>query len=793
MDHERVSLAGRVVDASRLATVILVCAVIALLAAAGPARAQDSTLPAQVIVTVVPPNGHTPRPTGNIIVSLNGRPLLTLPLLPALDPLTALTPLANATLAALGQRVTIGYSGDNNYEASDGVVLSVPTSKALLTIVPRPRDSAPPAIEILSPSDGVRYEVGEPVTAVYSCKDPSDRSPVTKCAGPVPSGGAIDTSTAGTFTFTVTSTDDLGNETPKSVSYSVGAPAPPPTSGAASPSGPGNAAPPPPPPPPPPPAAAPSSVAAPTAAVALATATTSPTSPASESKASPKTRSRSAAPAPSSSGGSTSESPKATPQDDVSPVSQELKPYDPRSEPQKTFGILAAGLTLLSLAVGGGGIARGGGVSRSSSSGDRPHGAAGGQAPQAAPKERPRLRGLSSYQGVEVRMLAGGYGVVGPGDRSPTWKWPVTAPIDVFTAGLPVIVARRSPLLGRVLADSAYVRAILGSASLLLPAAGLCLGIAAVQDTGGEALPPVLGLALAITVLGVMDAAAGLVAVLTFLVGTLLLGGITTADDVRLMLGLGALWAIVPVLAGTTRPLRRTPTSGLTGLWERGADFVVVALIGAWAVQRIVIALPGLAGVELPIADHANDIAEIVLAALVVRLALETIASHMYPMRLDIAVAGEFPTPSKATLIGSAVGRSAIYCFLAYILIGYCWQLWASTGLFLLTQLIWVYPEKFPNSPALYRALPKGVTQLVVFLFAYTIAWLLMSETLLDIESESFFPNVFVGYGLLGLLLPMPLLFGRAGEARKIGWGKRLVGLGILVLGVVQVLHPILK
>jgi hypothetical protein len=393
---------------------------------------------------------------------------------------------------------------------------------------------------------------------------------------------------------------------------------------------------------------------------------------------------------------------------------------------------------------------------------------------------------LSSYQGVEIRHLAAGFGAVALGDRSRTWKWPATQRIDYLAATLPVVVSRRSPLLGRVLADSAYLRAILGSASLLLAFVGLGLGIAAVGSAGGEALPPSTTLVIAIAVIGVLDAGAGLVALTTFLVGVLALGGLTTGDDLRFMLGIGALWAVVPVLAGVTRPLRRAPVRGLVGAWDRSADFLVVTLIGAWTVQRIVLALPGLAGVELPIAEHADEIALLVLGALVVRLALETLASHLYPLRLDSTAAEEFPDPSKLTLIGSAFVRTAIYAFLCYVLIGNCWQLWVSSGLFALTQVIWVFPEKFPNSPALYRAIPKGITQFTVFLFGYTIAWLLMTRWL-DMKSASFFPNVFVGFGLVGLLLPMPLLFGRAGEARTIGWGKRLLGLAIVVIAVLQV------
>ncbi len=769
MEHDLGIRAGGIQRLVRLAVLALAFAAAAALAVAGQARAQDAGPPAQLIVTVVPPSDRAPQPTGDVVVSVNGRPLLALPLVRGLEPLTAATPLANAALAALGQEVKIGYSGDNNYEASDGVVLSVPTNRELITIVPRLRDTDPPTIDIVSPGDGVRYERGEAVVAVYSCTDPDTRSAVTTCAGPVPTGSAIDTSSSGSFTFTVTASDDLGNATPKSVSYTVGSGAGP---NVPTPSTPGST----PPGAPPPPAAAARAapdVAGLPAVVAAAVQAAQETSPDEEApKEKTPATSKSAATGPAE------PAPGAEPADGTPTVRQQLTAYDPRSEPEKTFGILAAGFTLLTLAVGGGGIARGGGVGKSGS------GTAG-----AAPKggtSRPGFSGLSSYQGVEVRFLAAGFGAVALGDKSRTWRWPGTQRIDYLSAALPVALARRSPLLGRVLADSAYLRAILGSTSLLFPLAGLGLGIAAVQSSGGEALPPATALVIAIAVIGALDATAGFVALTTFVIGVLALGGMTTGDDARFMLGIGALWAVVPVLAGVTRPLRRRPTPGVVGAWDRGADFIVVALVGAWAVQRIVAALPGLKGVELEIAAHADEVALFVLGALVVRVALETVASHYYPLRLDDTAAAAFPTPTKLVMIGSALGRTVIYTFLLYVLVGYVWQLWVAAGLFLLTQLIWVYPEKAPNSSWLYRAIPKGITQFTVFLFGYTLAWLLMNEVL-NTESESFFPNVMVGFGLVGLILPLPLLFARSGEPRKIGWGKRFLGLGVLILAVLQV------
>ena len=200
----------------------LVCALLALVATPVPASAQDGRVPLQLTVTVVPPsNAAGPRPAGGVLVSVDGRRLLSLPLVGGIAALTSITPQLSAVLDALGHRVTIRYSGDSNYEASSGISVTLPT-RGLLTIVARPRDAAAPAIEIGSPADGARYARGESVAASYSCRDPDDRSAVTTCAGPVASGDALDTTSAGTFAFTVRSADALGNVASRTVAYEVG-------------------------------------------------------------------------------------------------------------------------------------------------------------------------------------------------------------------------------------------------------------------------------------------------------------------------------------------------------------------------------------------------------------------------------------------------------------------------------------------------------------------------------------------------------------------------------------------
>ncbi|MEA2187205.1 MAG: hypothetical protein QOK16_2216 [Solirubrobacteraceae bacterium] len=765
---------------------VVACALLVFFGAAAPAPAQVKGFPVQLTVIIVPPSSAPgPRPTGSVIVSLDDHQLLSIPLIAGLKPLTSITPQITVVLTLLGHRVKIRYSGDSNYEASTGIAVTLPTS-SLLTIVARPRDAAPPAIEVVSPGDGAHYAQGEEVVVNYACHDPEDRSMVMRCEGPVTSGGRVDTETEGTFSFEVKTEDALGNAASKTVTYEVvgksGAPA------GAAPGGEGSRGSPPPPPPPPPPLAPPPAtppVAPPPAAPAVGTpgsGTPAAGPPTGAGVQSPSRRSSTprpgsplpgAAPKPASpTTGSSKPGPTST-------VRQEFAPYDPRDDPAKTVAILIAAFTLLQLGTATGGLARargGGGVVRTA----RKH-SGGDDQPQAD----------FAYSDVSPEFLGAGLGLVALGDRSRTWNWPGTRTLDALGATLPARLSRRSPLLARIAADGTYLRAILGSASLLGMLGGLALGVAAVRDTGGDALPPAAALTVAIAVLGVLDAAAGLVAVLTFAVGVLALGGVQSSADLRLMLTLGSLWFVVPVLAGAARPLRRPPTRSLAESWDRAADFVIASLIGAWAVQKIILSLPGLAGRQLPIAEHASTAAFCVLAALVVRLTFETIASHLYPKRLDMTEAGDVPQPGMLQQLGASALRTALFVFFAYIVVGASWQLWVGAALFVAPQILAVYGERFPNSPALYRALPKGLVRLVLMLFVGTAVGALLLRWM-DEHSKTFLADTFVLLSLPGFLLSLLSLFGREGDQPSIGWGKRIAGIAILVAGVLLVLGLLL-
>jgi hypothetical protein len=204
-------------------------------------------------------------------------------------------------------------------------------------------------------------------------------------------------------------------------------------------------------------------------------------------------------------------------------------------------------------------------------------------------------------------------------------------------------------------------------------------------------------------------------------------------------------------------------------------------------VQNIVLALPGLRGMDLPIAEHADTAAFCVLAALAVRLAAETIASHLYPMRLDVAEAGDVPQPGLLQRLGASALRTVIFVFFAYIVVGTSWQLWVGAVLFVAPQILAVYEGRLPNSAGLFRALPKGLVRLVLMLFVATAVGALLLRTM-DEHSDTFLADSFVILALPGFLLSLLSLFGRTGHQPAIGWGKRIAGIAILAAGILLVL-----
>jgi hypothetical protein len=82
-------------------------------------------------------------------------------------------------------------------------------------------DATAPQIALATPPDAAVYDLGEQVAASYSCADEDGGSGVATCAGTVANGAAIDTSSVGKKSFTVSATDNAGNPASTTVSYTV--------------------------------------------------------------------------------------------------------------------------------------------------------------------------------------------------------------------------------------------------------------------------------------------------------------------------------------------------------------------------------------------------------------------------------------------------------------------------------------------------------------------------------------------------------------------------------------------
>jgi hypothetical protein len=83
-------------------------------------------------------------------------------------------------------------------------------------------DSTPPAITITTPAEGTTYDVGDTVVVDFTVTD--NESGIASLSSTLPNGSSIDTSSAGTFIFTVSATDNSGNSDSVTNTYTVAIP-----------------------------------------------------------------------------------------------------------------------------------------------------------------------------------------------------------------------------------------------------------------------------------------------------------------------------------------------------------------------------------------------------------------------------------------------------------------------------------------------------------------------------------------------------------------------------------------
>lgn len=354
-------------------------------------------------------------------------------------------------------------------------------------------------------------------------------------------------------------------------------------------------------------------------------------------------------------------------------------------------------------------------------------------------------------------------------------------------------VAPRFPLAARVLADGAHLRAALGSLWALTPVIGLVLGLAAAAASDGRPLAPGLALVVVLMIVAVLDAAAGFAAALGFAGAVLVSGGLTAGDltlaqGTRGLLGLVALWTLVPLIAGAARPFRRLAADGQVYGWDRLADASIAALLTGWAVQGVVSSLGDLVGRAQPITQQADGLALLAVGLVLVRFVVEEVVANGYPARLrTVHDHAEPPAPTTAVQVRGIAIRTALMLLFAWAFIGGCWQLWVGVAIFVLPQLLDLMGDRLPDVPSLRRAVPRGVVEVLVMIvigtvIAYTID---TGEGRREIDAVR---TGFVALALPGAVLGVLSILGGEPPEQRWTWPRQLAGAAVVVVAVVLVL-----
>jgi hypothetical protein len=425
--------------------------------------------------------------------------------------------------------------------------------------------------------------------------------------------------------------------------------------------------------------------------------------------------------------------------------------FDPKSDAAGTMGLIVNAIVLLAIA---------GAASRK--------------------EDEDEDRGSGDVSDVSVKSI----GVDGEGaDRL---RLPRISLADRIMARTPEATAHQSPMIGRVLQDGTYLRSLFGALWLLLPIAGVTLGIASAFNTNFEVVMPSLALLSAIVVIGTLDAFAGFLGAIVFAVAVLAGGGINSADSIRGLLGIWVMSFAVPMLATASRPFRRKNAIGLAGAWDRSTDFILILLFGALAAGSMFSSLPGLTGFRPEFAGNVAHIQIVAMCVLAARFVLENATVKLTPTRYRELTDLALRDASNVQQIVSSLIRTVVYLFVAEVFIGNNWALWVGGVLYLAPKLVGLVVDKFPNVESLHRWMPRGIFKVTVMMLLARIWGVALTNAISDPAQMITFSFVFMGTpGVVATVLGW---FGRTSSRPwPQTWFTRIAGLIILIIGILMV------
>ena len=487
--------------------------------------------------------------------------------------------------------------------------------------------------------------------------------------------------------------------------------------------------------------------------------------------------------------------PPIVPVEDLALISsrEDLPQYDPASEPEKNSAAQVAGFAAVSvLAAGGAATAMSGSSSSGSSGGGSSSG--GGAARTASASVSRREEDMASNKSLleEIDLLSLKQKqdkVVakikpGPGDNSFTWRLPYTQKIEDYFYVTSQKANRFVPLMAKLFADAAYLRAMIGSLSLITFPLAILLGLNALQDVENQALPPTWIVIATIAGLGLIDAFAGFLVSFIYVAGILMAGNLTTLPEILTVLGTTSLFFTPALVATSFRPLRRY-TLNWDHRLERIGDYLIASVLTGWTLSKIIATFNVLAGVQLAIVADANKVGIAIGLFVFIRMFAEDMATYFYPQRLGKNII-EFGAPGKVQQLFSLVGKSFMFLLVTQSFVGLNLQLVIGTIFFAIPILVKiVIGQRLPKVKYLNYVLPKGTIRLIV---------MTLSGTLCAEFSSQFFTNPrdlltwgFVILSVPGLVISMLGLF--ADESHKLDWKKSNPGKLVYLVGALVVFY----
>ena len=363
--------------------------------------------------------------------------------------------------------------------------------------------------------------------------------------------------------------------------------------------------------------------------------------------------------------------------------------------------------------------------------------------------------------------------------RTPRFEW-----IDTLLNKIASSFDRISPMIARVADDGAYARTLLGFMWLLVPFAAVAVGITSAFNTNFVVMIPSLELVIAICILGVIDAFAGMLFALSFGIALLLGGGFTSIDSVRGFLGIAVFSFAPPLIAAATRPFRRDSSEDQIR-WNRLKDFVLSALFGAWATGGMFGALPSLTTYKPLHSDRTDLIQLVALLAIASRWIFENVARAYAPQRLRTVEVEEFREVVNGQPFASLFIRTALFLFVAATFIGNNWALWVGGAMFFIPKVIGQFTEHFPNFARVHRYLPRNLLRVVVMLFVALWWGMLVNNRYGDSPNTLLY--AFVLLSIPGIALGVADWFARDSKDWPSTVVSKLLGVAVLVVGILCV------